>query len=256
MAAERIRTRLKRTAEDIVAIGQDLIVAKKIVGHGQFEIWVHTEFGMSPETAQNFMHVAERFGRESGIIPELPATILYLLAAPSTPEAVVEQVTSGDVAPKVKDVQGAIKAAKEEAKKAKQEAEQVKQELWVTQNTARDLESQRKRAEGEAAQVRAHMDLLREELEELRAAQHETITEVREVVPDSVKQRIADLERQIAEQAQAVAGDAVMDMDSINHAAEEASRLLAYWGAMFRSYRGKAGFKTWEPVFRLIDQLA
>jgi len=36
----RVRERLRRTAEDILAIGEDLIRAKALVGHGSFGAWL------------------------------------------------------------------------------------------------------------------------------------------------------------------------------------------------------------------------
>jgi hypothetical protein len=42
---ESVRMRLKRTAEDIVAIGQSLITIKSRVGHGQFIPLLKPKFG-------------------------------------------------------------------------------------------------------------------------------------------------------------------------------------------------------------------
>ena len=92
LAAERIKLRLKRTAEDIVEIGKDLIATKANLPHGDFLPWVKTEFGMDQKTAFNFISVAERFGDKSGIIPNLSPTVLYLLASPSTSDEIIEQV--------------------------------------------------------------------------------------------------------------------------------------------------------------------
>ena len=104
--------RLKRSAEDIIAIGQDLIAAKEQLAHGQFQPWVSAEFEMSQPTALNFMRVAERFGDKFVNITNISATVLYALAAPSTPDAVIERVTSGEVAPTVSEVKRAIAEAK------------------------------------------------------------------------------------------------------------------------------------------------
>jgi hypothetical protein len=58
------------------------------LGHGNFLPWIEAEFGMSEWTARNFMRVAEEFGGKSGTVPDLPPTVLYQLAAPSTPEPI------------------------------------------------------------------------------------------------------------------------------------------------------------------------
>jgi Protein of unknown function (DUF3102) len=51
---------LKRTAEHILHIGQNLQAVKEKLPHGQFLLWVETEFEMSRWTARNFIHVAEK----------------------------------------------------------------------------------------------------------------------------------------------------------------------------------------------------
>ena len=95
--AKDIHVRLKRTAEDIIAIGQALIEVKTRLGHGQFGAWIQTELGMTDRTARNFMNVASRFGDKTETVSDLPATVLYLLAAPSTPDEIVDQVVSGEI---------------------------------------------------------------------------------------------------------------------------------------------------------------
>jgi N6-adenosine-specific RNA methylase IME4 len=95
--AQSIHARLKRTAEDIIAIGLDLIEVKARLAHGQFLPWLQSEFGMTDRHARNFMYVAQRFGNKMEIISDLSVTVLYELAAPSTPEPVVEMVTTGQI---------------------------------------------------------------------------------------------------------------------------------------------------------------
>lgn len=91
-AAERIKLRLRRTAEDIVEIGRDLLAVKERLSHGQFLPWIEAEFAMHQTTANKFMHVAEIYGEKVSQVLSLPATALYELAAPSTPQSVREQV--------------------------------------------------------------------------------------------------------------------------------------------------------------------
>lgn len=47
---------------------------------------------MTDRTSLNFIRVAERFGGKSETVSDLPASVLYALAAPSTDDAVVEEV--------------------------------------------------------------------------------------------------------------------------------------------------------------------
>lgn len=113
--AQNIHARLKRTAEDIIAIGQDLIEVKERLEHGQFKPWLQSEFEMSYPTAVNFMRVADRFGKNINFI-HFPASVLYELAAPSMPETVVEMVENGDVPP----ILSAIREAKQELTQSEQ----------------------------------------------------------------------------------------------------------------------------------------
>lgn len=94
-----IHARLKRAAEDVIAIGQDLIEVKLHLGHGQFLSWLQAEFEMTDRHARNFMNVASRFSSKSEIISDLPVTVIYALAAPSTPDTVIEMVATGQIEP-------------------------------------------------------------------------------------------------------------------------------------------------------------
>jgi hypothetical protein len=86
-AADRIREKVKRTLLNIIEVGEDLLSVKEALPHGEFGKWLKAEFGWGERMAQNFMSVAERFGK-SEIIADLkiaPAAG-YLLAAPSVPD--------------------------------------------------------------------------------------------------------------------------------------------------------------------------
>ena len=93
---------LKRTAEHIVQIGQNLLSIKASLGHGYFEAWLQAEFAMSKRQARRFILVAERFGGKSAIIADLPIqpTAAYLLAAPAVPdearEVAIEKAKAGE----------------------------------------------------------------------------------------------------------------------------------------------------------------
>jgi hypothetical protein len=99
-AADRIRERVKKTVEDIIEVGNDLLAVKEALPHGQFLPWIKAEFGWSERTAQNFMSVAEQF--KSAKIADLPIqpSAAYLLAAPSVPdearEKAIEKAEAGE----------------------------------------------------------------------------------------------------------------------------------------------------------------
>lgn len=85
-----IQALVKRTAQDIIKIGQKLILVKEKLGHGRFTDWIGAEFEWSYPTAARFMQVADRFG-EIYQIDRFASSALYVLAAPSTPEAAVQE---------------------------------------------------------------------------------------------------------------------------------------------------------------------
>ena len=81
---------MRRSAQDIIDIGQKLIDVKARLGHGHFGGWLEAEFQWSRPTATRFMQVASRF---SEIVhgEQFEAKALYLLASPSTPDDAVEE---------------------------------------------------------------------------------------------------------------------------------------------------------------------
>lgn len=111
---QNIHARLKRTAEDIIVIGQDLIeVRDKLSTGGRggvFLEWLHAEFEMTDRHARRFMAVAEKFKNKLDIMSTFPVTVLYELASPSMPETIVEMVETGQIPPTLP----AIREAKQE----------------------------------------------------------------------------------------------------------------------------------------------
>jgi len=99
-AASRIRSARARASQDIIAIGRDLIAVKERLGHGNFLPWIEREFGMSEDTAQNLMRVAANIGDQIPNGSVFQPTVLYELAAPSTPPEVrtevIERVKAGE----------------------------------------------------------------------------------------------------------------------------------------------------------------
>jgi Protein of unknown function (DUF3102) len=101
-AAQRIRDRLKRTVENMIAAGNELRKIKDNLPHGQWGPWLKAEFGWSDRTALGLMEVAELFGSKNAIISDLAITpsAAYLLAAPSTPfearQALLDRAAAGE----------------------------------------------------------------------------------------------------------------------------------------------------------------
>lgn len=81
----------------MIAIGLDLEEVKNKLPRGQFVLWIQSEFGMGQAAAYRFMQVASRFKDNFINLVNLPISILYELAAPSTPETVIEEVIEGKI---------------------------------------------------------------------------------------------------------------------------------------------------------------
>jgi hypothetical protein len=98
----RIRQRITRTIEDIIAVGNDLLTVKNALPHGHFGPWLHLEFGWTDRTARHFMAVAEQFGPKTEMISDLSISpsAAYLLSAPSAPfearQAALDRAQSGE----------------------------------------------------------------------------------------------------------------------------------------------------------------
>lgn len=83
---DELKAIVKRSAQDIIIIGQKLIRVKETLPHGEFGKWLDSEFGWTDRTAQNFMRVYQMFKNENFSDLNFAPSALYLLAAPSTPE--------------------------------------------------------------------------------------------------------------------------------------------------------------------------
>jgi Protein of unknown function (DUF3102) len=69
----------KKTTEAMIAIGRDLMAAKKILGHGRFVAWVEVECGFSIRTAQNYMAIS-RLSAKYACVAHFPARLTLRLA--------------------------------------------------------------------------------------------------------------------------------------------------------------------------------
>jgi hypothetical protein len=91
--ADAIRKLRKRAIGDVIEIGRRLTEMKEICGHGNWLPWLQREFGWTNRDALNCMRVYElslKFENFSDL--RIPVSGLYLLAAPSTPPQIVDQM--------------------------------------------------------------------------------------------------------------------------------------------------------------------
>lgn len=92
-AAAEIHRRLKRSAEDVIAIGKSLLASKDALEHGQFGTWLEAEFEWDQKTAERYMGSAIAFGKIDNLSNlNITPSALYVLAAPSTPPEVRESI--------------------------------------------------------------------------------------------------------------------------------------------------------------------
>lgn len=200
-AAVRIRDRMKRTVEDIIAIGQDLIAVKDRLGHGRFLPWIEAEFGMTDRAARNLMNVALTYGGKSEIISDLSLTVLYELAAPSTPEPVrqaVEAKAEAGEAVSVAEVQRLKREAAEAAQRAntaEAEAERQRQKADALAEGQRDLIEAAKDQAKRDAEAKVAADL-----EQAKAEAHRANTALQDQ-----QRKLADATRKAEEAAMAKA---------------------------------------------------
>lgn len=198
LATERIKMRMKRTAEDIIEIGKDLIAIKEQLPHGQFLPWIESEFEMSDQTAKNFMNVAERFPQIPNNL-EFKPTILYQLAAPSTPESVVEKAIekaeSGEsvTVAEIKQLKADVKALEQRNKDlvmvVKAERSSKEQIAAAKDQLALKLEKTEEEL-GDIAETknREFQSTLAEEIEKAKAELQKTIDKQSDVIQKQQKE--------------------------------------------------------------------
>jgi ribosomal protein S6 len=142
--AEVIRALGRRVVADVIEIGRRLTDAKRIAGHGGWLPWLDREFGWSVATAENYIRVHElqtKFATVTNL--DISMRGFYLLAAPSTPDEVIDEVIAESETGKklnLDDVKRMIEEARvkehdvhvKELKKLKKEVEKLQSDLAAT----------------------------------------------------------------------------------------------------------------------------
>ena len=116
--ANRIRQLTANVTHGIIQIGFELIAAKTEVGHGNWNNWLEKEFSWTQRTANNFMRIADRFGKLENVFQFQPSQLQAMLALPEGDENefIAVQADAGTPAEKqsVRDLQKSVKAFKAE----------------------------------------------------------------------------------------------------------------------------------------------
>jgi cell division protein FtsB len=177
---------LKRTAEHILRIGQNLKVVKEKLPHGQFLLWIEAEFEMSRWTARNFIRVADKLEDKWRNFHHLPVSVLYELAAPSTSEDILAQVQQGQIPPTLE----AVKEAKEAERQAHRDREHMQQQLLTERE---ELLKKQARIE----QLSDQITQLQEQIATLSSPRVEIKEVEKVVVPPGVETQIASLHQRL-----------------------------------------------------------
>jgi hypothetical protein len=88
--ADEIRELIKRTAQMVVEIGKRLTDVQGRLDHGQFLLWLDSQIGIKRSTAYNAMAAYRKFPNIGNL--DVGPSVLYLLASPSAPDDVVEEM--------------------------------------------------------------------------------------------------------------------------------------------------------------------
>lgn len=158
---------------------QDELSQQGIKGDG-FVSWIESETKYSRSSAYNLINVASRFKDKP--FPNFGKSVIYALAAPSTPESVVAQA--------IEKAESGEKVTIAEVKEWKERAEEFRQESNDRRKKIRDLEHQ--------------VDLLKAEQPEAKVI--EKVIEKEVIPPDyqQTKETLATLQAEHAKQAEAL----------------------------------------------------
>lgn len=197
-ATERIKLRLRRTAEDIVAIGQDLMVIKQSLGHGEFLPWIEREFEMSRYTANNFINAAARFSNVE--LFNISPTVIYELAAPSTSPEVIQQVTAK--AEQGESVSVAeVKELKRQLKKAQEEKQQT---LSLLDEAENNLSREQHRVEELVNEIKEkHLDELNDAQVTINRLQN-NLLKINQKINEMESKKPEVIEREIIKEVEVV----------------------------------------------------
>jgi chromosome segregation ATPase len=238
-AEERIKA---RTVVTVIENGRDLLEVKNALGHGLFTEWLAQTFPFTERTAQRWMNAAEQYGAKSDLGSLLNSKVLQLLAAPSTPEDVREEIEARAAAGE-KITVAEVERLKREARAAQAAAERLQAERSellsrVDDATSREQQARdhlrlaRERADAEtrraadaaraavlaeAEQAKRNAEMAKAEAEAARAALENAVRQAREQAEDAAARK-ADA---LAEEALARRRSALAEIERHAKAAEE-----------------------------------
>ena len=101
----------RQTASSIIEIGQWLIQAKEMVGHGNWLRYLEERVDFSSKSATRFMRAAEQFANSPALANLDPSKVYLLLEAPDEDQAALaeqaESLTSRELEAKIREINSA-----------------------------------------------------------------------------------------------------------------------------------------------------
>lgn len=91
-ATERIKACSRIAVRTAIELGGHLARVKDMLTPGQYEQWLDAEFQWKTSSALNFIRVWQQYGTVKYDLEKIATTALYLLSAPSTPDAARDEV--------------------------------------------------------------------------------------------------------------------------------------------------------------------
>lgn len=249
-AAERIKLRLRRSAEDIIEIGRDLLSTQSSIGHGNFLPWISAEFGMSKSTAYKFMDVAKAYGAKLPPSGNIDLSALYELAAPKTPlevrEEIEKMIEAGEVVTKatVTKLRAELEAAQKGRELADTDASEAEQKADAFKSGLDELnKSIDERVSAEVAKASENIRSgYEDEIERLKA-QIEDLRKPKNITTiDNETGNIIQFHRELSEDEAAeidASGDEMIGAD-FNEVATDTERAVAFFGSVRAMASAKA----------------
>jgi hypothetical protein len=181
----------QRELADALEIGRELIAVKAALPHGQFNSWVNAKLGISRSTAFNCMAAAERLGDKCSTVEHLPLNTVYLLAAPSTPDhlrnQIVEKLEAGEKVDAYEIRAEITQATKEQKLRRDKERRKEARSPSAKSRREREIERAQKeandRAERTAVAAAELVEMLRDRLND---SDFDRLIELLELVPSWV----------------------------------------------------------------------
>jgi len=207
--AMRIRTTVKSTQrimlDAAISIGNDLMEAKELVEHGEWENWVESNVGFSYSKAKKYMQISREYGEFVNEYGEFQkghtyadlsySNALKLLALPE--DAREELIENNDIESlTVKELEQKIKAMQIINETTEEDKEKLKADLENEKRLTLELNQKIEKAEEDLLKIEKSPDMSHESVQELKDKQEEIDKLIADL--DKSKQAKAKVEEKLA----------------------------------------------------------